>query len=113
MAWTRSPDELIEHFGRVVEGFEGVERRKMFGYPAAFVGGNLVTSLHQANWIVRLPDDARDEAMAEGATQFEPMIGRPMRGYVALPASVLADAERLRSWVSRAVEHGRTLPAKK
>ena len=84
----------------------------MFGYPAAFVGGNMVTGLHQANWVVRLPEDGQARAMAEGATVFDPMGGKPMKNFVALPADVLADDERLSAWVGQAVEHGRTLPPK-
>ena len=113
MAWQRSPDDLVERFGRVLDGFPDVERRKMFGYPAAFVGGNMVTGLHQSNWVVRLPEDAQRDAMAAGATTFDPMGGRPMKNFVALPAAVLEDDEGIASWVGRAVEHGRTLPPKK
>jgi TfoX/Sxy family transcriptional regulator of competence genes len=112
VTWEKSAPELVERFGHVLDRFPDVERRKMFGHPAAFVGGNMVTGLHQANWIVRLPDDAQAEAMAEGATTFDPMGGRPMKNYVALPTDVLADDERLERWVERAIEHGRTLPPK-
>ena len=31
----------------------------MFGYPALFVGGNLVTGLFAQQWMIRLPDDDR------------------------------------------------------
>jgi hypothetical protein len=49
----------VERFGAAVAGIEGLETRKMFGYPAGFIGGNMVTGLHQESWIVRLPDTAR------------------------------------------------------
>jgi TfoX/Sxy family transcriptional regulator of competence genes len=113
MAWEKSPAELVERFGRVLDRFPDAERRKMFGYPAAFVGGNMVTGLHQSNWVVRLPDDQRDEAIAAGASVFDPMGGRPMKSYVALPREVLEDDDRLGEWVERAMEHGRALPPKK
>ena len=112
MAWERSPDELVERFGRVLDGFPEVERRKMFGYPAAFIGGNMVTGLHQRNWVVRLPEDAQQEALAAGATTFDPMGGRPMKAFVALPAAVIDDDARIGEWVRRAIEHGRTMPPK-
>ena len=113
MAWEKSPAELVERFERVLARFPDAQRRQMFGYPAAFIGGNMVTGLHQSNWVVRLRDDQRDEAMAAGATVFDPMGGRPMKNYVALPREVLADDDRLDEWVQRAIEHGRTLPPKK
>lgn len=113
MAWQKSPQELQDRFARVLESFPDAERRKMFGYPAAFVGGNLVTSLYESSWIVRLPDEPRAEAMSLGGTTFDPMGGRPMKQYVALPAAVVDDDDALVGWVERAVEHGRSLPPKR
>ncbi len=113
MASEKSGPELVERFGRVLDRFPGVERRQMFGHPAAFVGGNMVTGLHQAAWVVRLSTEDQAAAMADGGTTFEPMAGRPMKNFVALPAPVLEDDERLAGWVGRAIEHGRSLPPKK
>ena len=112
MAWQKSSPELVERFGRVLERFPDVERRKMFGYPAGFVGRNMVTSLFEESCIVRLGPDAIEEARAAGATAFDPMGGRPMKGYATLPASVMGDDDAIASWVERAVEHGRTMPPK-
>jgi hypothetical protein len=112
-AWQKSPDDLIERFGRVLDRFPEAERRKMFGYPAAFIGGNMVTGLHGRNWVVRLPEAELMPAMHDGATAFEPMPGRPMKSFVALPADILEDEDRVAAWVDRAIAHGRTMPAKK
>ena len=112
-AWRKSPEELVARFADAVAGIEGLEQRKMFGYPAAFVGGNMTTGLHQESWIVRLPEPIRRERLDAGWSIFEPMPGRPMREYVALPGEVIADPEQARAWVERAVEHVRGLPPKK
>ena len=40
-----------------------VARRKMFGFPAIFVGGNLVSGLYEDAWLVRLPDEDRTELL--------------------------------------------------
>ena len=111
-AWRKSPDDLQERFGGVVSGIEGMERRQMFGYPAAFVGGHLTTSLFRDSWIVRLPDDERQACLDSGGSTFEAMPGRPMREYVALPADVAADPEQAGAWVERAAAYVRTLPPK-
>ena len=113
MAWEKSPQDLAGRFGRVLGRFPDAERRKMFGYPAAFVGGNMVTGLHQRNWVVRLAEADQAAAVAEGATAFEPMPGRPMKNFVALPATILADEDGVARWVERAVGHGKTLPPKR
>jgi len=49
MEWRKSPQHLIETFNSVVPG-PPVVPRKMFGYPAAFVNGNLFMSLFQTAW---------------------------------------------------------------
>ena len=110
--WRKAPAELVERFGEAVAGIEGLELRKMFGFPAAFLNGNMVAGLHQDTFMVRLPDDLRAERFAEGWSAFEPMPGRPMREYVALPPDVAADTAATRAWIERAAAHVRTLPPK-
>jgi TfoX/Sxy family transcriptional regulator of competence genes len=113
MAWEKSPEELADRFGRVMDRFPDAERRKMFGYPAAFIGGNMVTGLHQRDWVVRLPEDQQTAARAAGAASFEPMPGRPMKNFVALPSPIIADDDSVAQWIARAIAHGKTLPPKK
>lgn len=109
-----SPPELIDRFGLALERFPELERRKMFGYPAAFLAsGHMVTGLHGASWIVRLGEAGADELRAAGGADFEPMPGRPMRGFLSLPTDIVADDEALATWISRAQAHAATLPAKK
>src|ERR671911_2148144 len=110
--WRKSPDELRERFEAAVAGIDGLEQRKMFGYPAGFVGGNMTTGLHQDSWIVRLPEDERTARLADGWSIFEPMPGRPMREYVALPPEIVADVDAARGWLERAAAYTRTLPPK-
>ena len=111
-AWRKAPPELVDRFAAAVAGVEGLEQRQMFGYPAAFMGGNMVTGLHQDSWIVRLGQDERSSLAEQGWETFSPMPGRPMREYLALPAAVAADPQAARSLVERAAAYGRSLPPK-
>jgi hypothetical protein len=114
MHWERSAGDLTARFEATIDGIDGLERRKMFGEMAGFVGGNLVTGLHAGRWFVRLPEASRAEALLlDGATLFAPMPGRPMKEYVVLPPFVLEDEAALSSWLERAVAYGSTLPPKK
>ena len=110
--WRKPAPELVDRFGEVTAGIEGVELRKMFGFPAAFVSGNMAAGLHQDTFMLRLPPDERAERLAAGWSLFEPMAGRPMREYVALPPEVAADVDAARRWIERAVTYTRTLPPK-
>ena len=110
--WRKPRPELVDRFHEAVAGIEGLEVRKMFGNPAAFVGGNLTAGLHRESFMVRLSEADRAEPLADGWAPFEPMPGRPMREYVVLPAEVVADADAARGWVERAAGYVRTLPPK-
>jgi TfoX/Sxy family transcriptional regulator of competence genes len=110
--WRKAPAELVERFEAAVAGIDGLEKRQMFGYPAAFIGGNMTAGLHQESFLVRLPEAERAERLAAGWSIFEPMPGRPMREYLALPPEVVEDPEATRSWIERAAAYVRTLPPK-
>jgi TfoX/Sxy family transcriptional regulator of competence genes len=110
--WRKAPQGLVERFHEAVAGVDGLEVRKMFGYPAAFVGGNMTAGLHQESFIVRLPEAERAERLSDGWSVFEPMPGRPMREYLALPPEIVEDVDATRAWVERAVAYVRTLPPK-
>ena len=81
----------------------------MFGYPCAFVNGNMACGLHQDDVVLRLGDDG---ATALGGKPFEPMAGRPMRGYFTAPSEVVGDRPSLARWVKLAIEHAASLPPK-
>jgi TfoX/Sxy family transcriptional regulator of competence genes len=110
--WRKPQPEMVDHFHEAVAGIEGLEVRKMFGMPAGFIGGNMAAGLHQDTIMVRLPDDERQARLDDGWSLFEPMPGRPMREYVALPPEVIADVAATRGWIERAAAYVRTLPPK-
>ncbi len=112
--FAKSPPELIKRFHAVTDDLPGVQHRLMFGYPAMFVDGNMVSGLYESTWFVRLGDTDRAGLLAlDGAGPVEIMPGRAMAGYVSLPAVMIAaDEHALRSWLDRAVAFGRTLPPK-
>jgi TfoX/Sxy family transcriptional regulator of competence genes len=112
MPWRKCPQELVDLFASVVPGPPAVQR-KMFGYPAAFINGNMFMGLFQDDMILRLPESLREEFLKkDGAKIFEPMPGRPMREYVAVPPRVMANKKELASWVSSALEYGESLKPK-
>jgi TfoX/Sxy family transcriptional regulator of competence genes len=109
----KSPPDLVARFEQVAARHPVAQRRKMFGYPCLFVGGNLACGLFADGWFVRLDEAAAAEALAlPGATAFAPMPGRPMKGWVLLPTEVVADDERLDAWVARSEAFAASLPPK-
>ena len=112
-SFSKSPVELVERFSAVLDRYPDAVRRKMFGYPAAFVGGNMATGLFADHWVVRLPDAEIEPARAAGAGAFEPMPGKPMKAFVIIPAADVADDQAIAAWVERGLAHAASLPAKK
>ena len=112
MKWRRPPEELVELFHSVIPNGPA-DFRPMFGSPCYWVNGNMFTAVHQESIIVRLPQNERDELLAQpGASHFEPMEGRPMREYVVLPPRVLEDREALQGWIGKGMAYAASLPPK-
>jgi TfoX/Sxy family transcriptional regulator of competence genes len=112
-SFEQSPPELVARFDAVAARHPGGRRRRMFGYPALFVGGNLATGLFADTWMVRLaPADLEALLTMPGAAPFTPMPGRTMRGYATLPAGVISDDAALDAWVARALTFAASLPPK-
>jgi TfoX/Sxy family transcriptional regulator of competence genes len=99
----KSPADLVERFDAVAARHPQAQRRKMFGYPALFVGGNLATSLYEDRWVVRLFDEDLARLLeVKGAAAFSPMPGRSMKGWASLPADLVDDDAALDPWLERA-----------
>lgn len=113
MKWKKVPEANRQAFDAALPDEPDVERKKMFGCPAAFVNGNLFAGAHEERINLRLDEATRQACLAEGFTQFEPMEGRPMREYVCPPEARSADIGFLTPWLRRAYEYGRSLPPKK
>jgi len=100
-------------FDSVLPDDPRVERKQMFGMPAAFAGGNLFAGLFESSMMLRLPADKRAEFLAlPGASEFSPMPGRPMKEYVAVPETMLAERENLKAWIEASFEYANGMVAK-
>lgn len=111
--WKKSPPELVERFDAALPPHEGIVRRAMFGYAAAFVNGNLFCSLFQDRVVARLgAPEAAKLVTAKRADPFAPMPGRTMKEYVLVPPGDAQDAARLKPWLAKALAFGLTVKPK-
>jgi TfoX/Sxy family transcriptional regulator of competence genes len=111
--WHAAPADLVRVFGEMVQPLPGVAVRKMFGYPSAFFQGQMFAGLHQESMILRLSEEDRARFLTiEGASQFEPMAGRPMREYVVIPPAMIGQTSDVTAWLDRALAYAASLPAK-
>jgi len=111
MAWVKAPQALVDLFSESLPNDPRIERRKMFGYPAVFVQGNMCAGVFQDQVFARLSPADR-AALPGGGADFEPMAGRPMKGYTLIPDEVIADEAELAAELARAVAFTAQLPPK-
>jgi hypothetical protein len=89
----------------------GVLLKPMFGHKAAFVNGNMAAGTFGDAIVVRLGADEHAKLLAHpNGSQFEPMPGRPMRGYACIAPGM--PKGELARWVAKALAFTKTLPAK-
>mgnify|MGYP003387033006 CR=1 FL=1 len=65
MAWTKSPQSLIDVLEKSDPAGTCVSCRKMFGHPAAFANRNLFIGPHQNDFVLRLSENDRARFSAE------------------------------------------------
>ena len=112
-SFTKAPDDLVEKFESAMKDFPAATPRKMFGYPSAFINGNMFAGLFQEEMFLRLSDEDRAAIRSEyGTSLFEPIPGRPMRGYVLVPRYVLNSPQLLKTWLAKGMAYASSLPPK-
>jgi TfoX/Sxy family transcriptional regulator of competence genes len=114
MPWEKSSSDLVDLFNQAVPAGPNIQVKKMFGYPCAFVNGNLFTGLFKQSMIFRLsPSDLAAFLDQPGTSLFEPMPGHKMKGYGVLRNPFDAGDEEVSNWMKCALQFGARLPAKK
>ena len=108
-----TPSEMITLFERVIKSVPEAQVRKMFGYPTAFLNGNMFAGLHGDSMILRLsPKDLKVFFEMPNTHAFEPMPGRPMKEYAVVPPALLGSEPELVKWLGRSFDYVNSMPAK-
>lgn len=105
---------LIAELKAVASQLPQAQPRKMFGYDALFVNGNMAVGLWQNTCVVKVSETDQAKLLKRGdAWPFAPMKGRVMTGWVELSEELAHDPEELLAWSTRAVAFVSTLPPKR
>src|ERR1700740_2321741 len=102
MQMPKGSSEAAEAFRALVPPSDAVRVKPMFGHLAAFVNGNMFAGVFGEDLFVRVAEDDRAAILAGGGHDFEPMPGRPMRGYVVLGAGWREDRDNTERWIATA-----------
>ena len=101
-------------FKSFLSGDKTVTVKPMFGNLAAFVNGNMFAGLYGDDLFVRLSEqESQDLLKHDGAELFEPMKGRPMKGYFLIPRAWKKQPDQIRSWIRKAQSWTSKMPPKK
>jgi len=107
-----APEWIKELFANTISYFPEAEPRQMFGYPCAFVHGQMMCGVFADRLMMRLSEEDRAKFLKlEDAKQFELMPGRPMREYVEVPKAITESAE-LKKWLKKSFAYTQSLPPK-
>ena len=114
MSWKKASPALCKLLDESMSGIRS-DRRMMFGSPTFFLNGNMFAGVHEDNIILRLSEKDRKALVAacRDAKPFEPMAGRAMKEYMALPEGACASPDLLHDYLKRSYDYAFSLPAKK
>lgn len=111
--FTPASEAVVKLFLEAVKSVPDVDVKKMFGYPCAFLNGQMLTGVFADRMMVRFSEaDRRELLLLPGARPFEPVPGRIMREYLEVPPQVMASLVDLERWMARGLGYVRTLPPK-
>ncbi|MEV6291484.1 TfoX/Sxy family protein [Streptomyces sp. NPDC051896] len=90
----------------------GITEKRMFGGIGFLHRGNMAVGVTGHDLIVRVGPEAMDAALTRpGARNFD-MTGRPMRGWVVVAGSAVAEDEVLGRWIGEGHAFAASLPPK-
>jgi TfoX/Sxy family transcriptional regulator of competence genes len=115
MAWVKIPKQNHEVLRAALPRDPRVTTLQMFGGLCGMVNGNMFGGTFGRSAIARLaPVDLAEALKLDGATLFDPMgRGAAMRDMVFFPETIMDEPDELRAWMTKALAHSATLPAKK
>lgn len=98
---------IREHVGAE----SGLTEKRMFGGLSFLVHGNMAVGVIGDELIVRVGPDATDAAPARPGARLFDFSNRPMRGWVTVTNSALADDTTLGEWIDHGRDFAAGLPA--
>jgi TfoX/Sxy family transcriptional regulator of competence genes len=114
MEWKKTPTELVDFINEKMKN-KNCYYKKMFGYPAYFVNGNMFAGIHGDKLFLRLSDSDIANIMKDckDVSAFVPMPGRAMKGYVVLPKAIYSDDKLFADWLDKSIDYASSLPPKR
>jgi TfoX/Sxy family transcriptional regulator of competence genes len=105
--------ELADRIRELLEDDADISEKKMFGGLAFLAGGNMaIAASGQGGALVRVDPAESDRLVDTTSAEVAVMQGRPMTGWLRVPADDLATEDQLEMWVRIGTAYARSLPPK-
>ena len=106
-------EDLGDRIRELVGAEKGVEEKRMFGGLAFLINGNMSVAVSSKGGImVRVPPDETEKLLARDHVEPMVMAGRQTRGWIRVSGEGVKTKRQLQGWVSRGVEHAKSLSNK-
>jgi TfoX/Sxy family transcriptional regulator of competence genes len=106
-------DELADRVRAVISAEHRVTEQKMFGGLAFLIGGHMAVAASGQGGLLVRADPAESEPLVETTVADEMVMrGRPMRGWLRVPASAVTTKRQLERWVTIGATYAASLPKK-
>ncbi|MET9040415.1 TfoX/Sxy family protein [Streptomyces mirabilis] len=89
-----------------------IAEKRMFGGIAFLHRGNMAVGVTGDDLMVRVGPDTIEQALTRPGTRIFDMTGRPMRGWVVVAGSTVAEDEVLGEWIDEGHAFAASLPPK-
>ena len=105
-------EQLAERVRQTLTKQDGIRERKMFGGLAFMLHGNMSIGVINDELMVRCGPERHQEALEKPHARPMDFTGRPMKGFVFVPAEGIAADADLQEWVQLGVDFAESLPRK-
>ncbi|MFE1988121.1 TfoX/Sxy family protein [Streptomyces mirabilis] len=89
-----------------------IAEKRMFGGMAFLHRGHMAVGVTGDDLMVRVGPDTTEQALTRPGTRIFDMTGRPMRGWVVVTGSTVAEDEVLGEWIDKGCAFAASLPPK-
>ena len=114
MPWPKPSPEKTALLDILTKDLNSV-KRIMFGNPAFFTDGKMFTGVFGETVFLRLGEVRSKEFLTEypNSTRFEPVKGRFMKEYMAVPQQLITNDLEFKHWLKESYDFTRSLQKKK
>jgi TfoX/Sxy family transcriptional regulator of competence genes len=106
-------EDLADRIRELMSG-QAYTEKKMFGGLAFLIGGNMaIAASGQGGLLVRVDPEQSDKLLDTTAAEVMVMRGRPMTGWLRVPADAVSKKAELKKWVQRGTNYASSLPPKR